>query len=489
MKFKKLSSLFLAMTIASSAVLTGCSSSSEKGESGVKGSNSTELIWYMIGTPQQDQAKVMEEVNKYTSEKIGVTIDLRMIDWGDYGQKMQVVTSSGEPFDICFGTDYSLNAEKGSYLKLNDLLDSHGKDMKEAINPLFMEGASINGELYGIPANKEVAQQMVWVFNERMAKEAGVFEEMQTVKTLEELEPVLDTVVAKFPKLEMPIITGANTVPYMPYDFILGDAMPFGISLDGDTSKIVNIYEQEDIKNTLHTLRRFQEKGFIYKEAATDAKSTDMRVENWFVRKEQYAPGAGEQWTENAGYKLAYTEIHEPLTTNVSVTGSIMSVSASSKNPEKAVEFLNLLNTDEYLRNLLDRGIEDVHYTTNDDGTITKTKDSERFSLPSWAVGNVFITKNYDTDAKDRIEQYKEFNDKAVASPALGFYVDYSALKNEVAAISSIVQEYKPLLFTGTVQDVNKTLDELNQKLDKAGIDKVISTMQSQYDTWRAEQQ
>ena len=69
MKFKKLSSLFLVMTIASSTILTGCSSKGQ--DSAVDSANdskgTTELIWYMIGTPQPDQDKVMEEVNKYRS--------------------------------------------------------------------------------------------------------------------------------------------------------------------------------------------------------------------------------------------------------------------------------------------------------------------------------------------------------------------------------------------------------------------------------------
>ena len=37
-------------------------------------------------------------------------------------------------------------------------------------------------------------------------------------------------------------------------------------------------------------------------------------------------------------------------------------ISIVSKNPERAMMFLNLLNTDEYLRNLLAFGIEGVHY-------------------------------------------------------------------------------------------------------------------------------
>ena len=273
----------------------------------------------------------------------------------------------------------------------------------------------------------------------------------------------------------------------MPYDYLLGENLPFGIALEGDTTKIVNIYEQDDVKNTLDTLRRFYQKGYIHSQAATDTDPHEMSVENWFVRKEQYAPGAVEMWSSNAKYDVGYTASHDPLTINNSVTGSVMSISAASKNPEKAMEFLNLLNTDEYLRNLIDRGIEDVHYTTNEDGTITKTEDAQNYSMPSWALGNVFLTKSYDTDPTDRIEQYEEFNSQAVASPTLGFYADTTNISTEIATISNIVQEFKAPLFTGSV-DTDKYLGQLNDKLKAAGIDKVMAELQGQYDKWMAEQ-
>ena len=488
MKFKKLSSLFLVMTMVGS-VITGCSSTGKESASasGDDNKGTTELVWYMIGTPQPDQEKVMEEVNKYTAEKIGVTIDLRMVDWGDYGQKMQVITSSGEPFDICFASDYALNAQKGAFLELSDLLDSHGKELKETINPLFLEGATINGNLYGIPANKEVGQQMGWTYNKAMAEEAGVLEIMESAKTLEDLEPALEKIKAKNPELKMPLAAGSGFFPYMPYDYLLGENLPFGIALEGDTTKIVNIYEQKDVKDTLSTLRNFYQKGYIHSQAATDTDPHEMSVQNWFVRKEQYAPGAVEMWSSNAGYDVGYTASHDPLTINNSVTGSVMAISAASKNPEKAMEFLNLLNTDEYLRNLVDRGIEGVHYTTNEDKTITKTEDAQKYSMPSWALGNVFLTKTYDTDAKDRIEQYEAFNAEAVASPTLGFYADTTNISTEIATISNIVQEFKAPLFTGSV-DTEKYLGQLNEKLKAAGIDKVMDELQGQYDKWMAEQ-
>ncbi|MDO7202914.1 hypothetical protein Q5M85_00135 [Paraclostridium bifermentans] len=59
----------------------------------------------------------------------------------------------------------------------------------------------------------------------------------------------------------MPMAAGGQTsYLYMPYDLLLGDNLPFAISLEGDTKKIVNLYEQEDVKKTLNTLRDFYKK-------------------------------------------------------------------------------------------------------------------------------------------------------------------------------------------------------------------------------------
>ena len=90
MKFKKLSSLFLVMTIASSAILTGCSSTNKDSASGSANDSkgTTELIWYMIGTPQPDQDKVMEEVNKYTAER-SFGNSIKRVSTGSYLRKGQ----------------------------------------------------------------------------------------------------------------------------------------------------------------------------------------------------------------------------------------------------------------------------------------------------------------------------------------------------------------------------------------------------------------
>ena len=102
----------------------------------------------------------MEAVSTYTKDKIGVTINMKMIDWGDYTQKMQVLTASGADMDIMFTAswafDYVQNARKGAFAPIDDLLTQYGKGITEVLNPAFLSGSKVDGQNYGIPANKEL---------------------------------------------------------------------------------------------------------------------------------------------------------------------------------------------------------------------------------------------------------------------------------------------------------------------------------------------
>ncbi|MGL5084373.1 MAG: ABC transporter substrate-binding protein, partial [Clostridium sp.] len=142
-KIKKLIAL-AACGILATSLFTGCS----KTASGSKDGEPVKLKWYAIGAEPKDLKLVQEEANKYLTDKINATIDMQFIDYGDYTQKMGVIINSGESFDLAFtcswAGDYLGNARKGGFLELNDYLETTGKDMKEAIDQRFWDGATID---------------------------------------------------------------------------------------------------------------------------------------------------------------------------------------------------------------------------------------------------------------------------------------------------------------------------------------------------------
>ncbi|MFF2449865.1 ABC transporter substrate-binding protein [Neobacillus sp. NPDC058068] len=480
---KKKLVFLLALVLSIGTILSACtskeSSSSEK--DGKKG-QPYEIKWYTIGTPQKDTDKVYAEVNKYLKEKINATVKMTQIDWGDWAQKSQVMINSGEQFDIIFtnGKDYVQNSQKGAFLALDDMLNNEAKELKAAINPDFLEGIKVNGKIYGVPANKEVARQTVYTFNKRLVDKYKF--DVSKELTLEDLEPMLKTIKEN----ESGITPMATFKAFLRYDYVFNEEMPFAFPFAGDTDHVINPFDTDEAMKSLKTMHKYYKAGYLKEDAATSKDSWPMDVENWFVRMGGSQPYADLLWSRSAKYDLVSAPAEQPTVVNDSVSGSIQAISATSKNPKKAMEFLTLLNTDPYLRNLVDKGIEGVHYKKNADGTIEDLPARvDGFNMPSYSLGNHFILNLYSNDPKDKWEKFAEFNASAVKAPSLGFNFNSDSVRSELASITNISKEFYPALATGSV-DPDEYLPKFNKKLKDAGIDKVLTEIQKQYDDWKS---
>ncbi|WP_066067055.1 ABC transporter substrate-binding protein [Neobacillus soli] len=482
---KKKLVLLLALVLSIGTILAACSSKdSSTSDKGGKDGQPYEIKWYTIGTPQKDTDKVFAEVNKYLKEKINATVKMQQIDWGDWAQKSQVMINAGEPFDIIFtnGTDYVQNAQKGAFVAIDDLLNKEGKDLKNAVNPALLEGNRINGKIYGVPTNKEAARQTVYTFNKRLVDKYKF--DLTKVKTLEDLEPMLKTIKEN----ESGITPMATFKAYLPYDYTFNNEMPFAFPIEGDRDHVVNQFDTDLAMSTFKTMHSYYKAGYLKEDAATSKDSWPMDVENWFVRMGDSQPYADLLWSRSAKYDVVSVPAEEPTTFNDSVSGSIQAISATSKNPKKAMEFLNLLNTDSYLRNLVDKGIEGVHYKKNDDGTIEDLPARiDKYNIPTYSIGNFFVLDLYKDDPKDKWDKFKEFNEAAKPAPTLGFHFDSDPVRSEIASITNISKEFYPALATGSV-DPEKYLPKYNKKLKEAGLDKVLNEIQKQFDDWKGKQ-
>jgi len=272
----------------------------------------------------------------------------------------------------------------------------------------------------------------------------------------------------------------------VPYDFLITN-MPMAVKLDTTDYKVVNILETDEMKKALRTMHKYYKAGYISPEAATVGSTNDLtKSGNWLVDRAQTQPLAENLWAAAYGYPVVSTPASDPIITNASVQGSIMAISANSEHPEKAMEFLNLLNTDPVLRNMVDSGIEGVHYEKIGENRIRNLEAAKNYDMPSYSLGNNMILYLNENDPDDKWEQFKAFNAKGVPSPILGFNFDSTKVATEMAAIQNVKEQYWSSLMTGTV-DPDEYLPIAIEKFKAAGLDKVIAEAQAQLDAWVAE--
>ncbi len=459
---------------------TSCGSSS-KDQVNSNGEKITKLKWYTIGIEPKDFGMVLPEINKYLGDKIGVNLDVKFIDFGDYTQKISVIINSGEDFDLAFtcawAGDYLGNSRKGAFHDLNEFLSTEsGQNLYNAIDKRFWEGATIDGKVYAVPNQKELGSAPMWVFTKEYVDKYNIpYEE---IHSLQDLEPWLKVIKENEPDVVPLYVTDGFSFDVF-FDQIIP---PVGLLTNDDTLTIRNMFETQEMRDTLDTLRKYYKLGYINGDSAT---ATDDKSVKRFVTKADGQPYAEQIWSKDLKYPVVATPIIDTLVTNASSTGSLIGISRNSKNKEKAFEFLTLLNTDPTLRNLINYGIEGVHYEKVSDNSIKLLNtDQRRYDIPYFAIGNLFITYTLDSEPETKWEEFKEFNDAAKVSPLLGFKFDSSKVTSELAAINNVLGEFRMSLYSGSV-DIDEYLTKFNAKLKEQGIDRVISEMQSQVDEWR----
>lgn len=514
-KSKKSASFLVSMIMAIALLVTACGGNNTPAPTNTPANTGTnngetpavtepaesELDPYQLtivypGTPQKDEALIEEELNKLLTEKINATIDLMPIDWGAWDEKVNLMIASREEVDIIFTAQWNGHANnvgKGAFIALNDLIAQYGEGITSSQDPAFLEGAKIDGKNYGVPTTKELAAAGGIVYRKDVAEELGI--DMSTVKTIQDLDAVYAVVKEKRPDLVPLYISSTdntfNAHFFGNYDY-LGDAtIPGAIFKDGTDTKVSAVEETQRYLDTVKVTRDFFNKGYINADAATSkvAAPDAWKAGIVFSAIESLKPGKDEEVASAAGLsgKLGQIQLTEKTIATSETAGSMLGISSTSQNPERAMMFINLLHKDKDINNLINFGIKDTHYTLNGE-IMTKTDRTGDYSPGhAWMFGNQFLNYLWDTEDPQKWEKFKEFNTGAVKSPALGFVFNSEPVKNEVGALANVIKQYQIAIDRGAV-DVDKVLPEYIAALKAAGLEKVIAEKQTQFDTFLAGQ-
>ena len=183
---------------------------------------------------------------------------------------------------------------------------------------------------------------------------------------------------------------------------------------------------------------------------------------------------------------MAYDLTTDNLVNAEAYSNNDMAITAGSENPERAAMVLDLLKFDTYLNRLVLLGVEGVHYSIDDEGNYTELDKSSDYAAncisAAWAVKNGDLTEAGTPERELKItDAWKE---RVVSNPTITFVFDDSSIKPYEDAVISILNDYVPMIELGLVDDVDATIDEMNQKCYDAGLQNVIDEFRSQYNTW-----
>lgn len=469
------------------------------------------LKWYLHGSNVTDDSEVLAKANEYLGEKLNVTLEPIWGTWGDFDENAVLALQAGDPIDIYFTCSWSADeyvkyAKDGYWVRLddpeNDLIAKYAPDLFASIPSVLAMGATVDGAqgtgVYAVPGYKDIATQNTWDINVPLLEKYGYTVADIEGKTFYDFGDILQTVKDGEGDSFYPLLVEGVVLERMVTNSLIVETDnllsyyidPVNPGNEGPAGNVIlNKFATDEYKKFTDCVRDYYNRGFIDPACANAQQANDIRgakqlAGDYLIGTQSYALGYELQASQERGFEVAMVPCTPAYVDTTSSRGAMMAISTASANPERAMMFLNLLNTDPYLMTLLNYGVEGVHYDLDDNGCVVFTDKRADYTPWTNGMGNVTILPPTADQGADFWQGFKDYYGAASEVPTLGFTFDTENVKTEMAALANIATEYALALDTGAAPE--GTLDEFLAKLDAAGMQTVVDEANAQLTAYLA---
>lgn len=473
---------------------------------GVDVSEPVSLIMYLVGDKAPDFDMVYDKINEILKDRLNAKLDVNFLPWDEVNSQYEQLFYAGEQFDLIFtaaGWGYYEDVAnmKGFYPLTDSFLAAYAPDIVKTLPDEAWDEARINGNIYMVPNYQhQFGIDIVGVRGDLMEKYG-----FSDLTSPDDLEKYLDAVAENESDIT-PLDTESGRVLTQFYLFpdklqVTGAPNSFFVYdyQDPDDIDIEYTVESDKFVEYARKMKKFYDKGYWLSDALTP---TYIRSENWINGRSammiwnlgsvtRYAREINKTHPE---WKATFADLlpgqprpYMPYTNNG------MAVNASSSHPERAMMVINELMTDPVLNNMTAFGIEGKHWEAAEDKEYKALPDAKGYPANgscNWGWFNEDVLRSEYVPDKDKVyekeqETLKRWRDNAAAPhPLSAFTFSDENVKVEMAAVNDIVSRYFEPISTGIVDDPEAAVVELREKLNEAGINKIIDEMNRQKDNY-----
>lgn len=431
-----------------------------------------------------DIDKVMEAVNNISREKIGVEVEFKTFEFGQWFQQYSLFLSGTEEIDILANYGGYLNAvSQGAAYDLTELTQEYGQDIVEQEGE-FLKSGEVDGVQYAIPIYASYAWTMGIIYRKDVVEELGLTDQVANVKSIEDWGSILAAVKKAKPDMTPFVSNNGNTANNFRYGLWDDFGNNYGVLMDPTNSTTVeNLFETDKYKDLCDVLHEWYVEGYSSKDIQTQTDGFTVLTKNdaAFSTLGQADFNTAYYQSTTCDRDMGVVFLGTPVArTYNNVTYTVMS---NSDHPEASMKFLNLWFSDEEIGNLISYGIEGEHYVINEDGMGSYPEGQNR-SNSTYHLGAGISNINrirWETENPDYATLLTESNNSAGKSIGLGFSFDTSNVTNEITQLDNVCSKYQIGLETGAL-DPEVYLQEFNEALKAAGIETVIAEKQKQLD-------
>lgn len=480
------------------------------------------------GLEPSDSDKVMALVNDYLAKALpNTTLTIKYEDTNSYGSTLLRMFGAGEKLDICF-TSYSINSyfdnvKSDTFIGFtSEEMQTYAPDIWSSTSTELRNMICVNNKYYAVINNQTKARQAGASLDTTMLRKyvAGK-------NGIEDYTQINEEQAAEYAQRNFKSFTDLNdflafakSVNGDTYRFTTSmtdmEAMMYYMGLDDfgkynvpgaipvnatSADDIVNQFETEKFKQLLVTFKEWY--GMYVDASILSGGITPSTYPTLSMRSlGTYKPGVEQEEYVICGKDMIGVGLGPKITTSTGSLTTMSAISYTSKNPIRALKFLNLLYTDAYLYNLLVYGREGTDYIVrerDESGTPTQIemfKTAKYKVNNSWAYGNQFLAYPTVKQSKTVWEDTAKFNKDSTISVAYGFIFDEKPVSTQVANCVNVYSTYFMQLINNTDPYTDNGFgcdkqfyEEFLQALRNAGSDEIIAEYKKQFTAWLNEKE
>lgn len=468
-------------------------------------SNHNKIVWYLHGAAfggqnwlkEGDIAKDGTIKNAYTDKfnallkekKMNVEVIFKDMDFNADTSEDESITMQKAMYEFLAkekdnGNQIDIIPYLNTSMEDMQILDTYltkgyGKKFKDAMPSTFWKSQLLDNHTYYLPKVCLYARYQGIAVNKEYAKQIGM---------------KIDNMKYDFVSL-LPYMRKAKAKGILPFgytdidfaDYFAGSYIAMPTLSELSTSlylketkegyKIVNLFEEDAYINFLKTVETMNKEKLTGADLSAEQYDAMLAKGPMFYFTRSYPKALSEHANRNQGYAIIPSKKISYIRTGGDA------VYKDSKNAEKAVELISLINTDKALSNLFIYGIEGKDYEIKEKIVQPLRED---LSLPD-SLGSASLLGNYliaypsslsCSKHPQPIETYlKQIPDKS--------YVGFSPKTSK--NWKQIEEIYKNNGVTSAMhasKNLVKKNTALNERLNKAGLQKEIAELQKQLDTY-----
>ena len=455
------------------------------------------------GTLPPDYETGIAAVNeKLAADGVDIKVEIIRIPWGEYDTKLNLMLSSGEPFELLHVMqdvkNMSALAAMGAIVSVDPYLDKYPE-----LVGMFTEtewlGSLYNGEHYAIPCSWRSFDNLMSYMNVRV-------DVMKAVGYDEFPSNSVDDVIDLMKKSQEYILndTGIKAYnwfhqnqdtahwlhrTYDSYPFYVENSL--GLVLARQDGTIDSFYESEEFKNDCETYYEMYQAGLVNPDVLNIDHSVmyDDAQLGAFLPSQTFDPATGVTIQQKTGINttVEWVEMNpekpEMICTFVQ---NLNAISATSEDMESGLKFLNWLYASKENHDLFHYGIEGVHYNPVGENRIEYIKDENDntlYTMDTWMSGYLPFMR-FSSDAPDTQIDYMTYKaENAVVSPIAGFIFDASNVQTELSNLQTeIIASIYPIKVGMVSYEDN--IDQAIANLKAAGLDTYLNEYRTQFSAY-----